>query len=72
MAQLVKLMSSDDKQISRFENCIVDACNSHTILYDLKGNVKVRILDSMDNIDIDLNRIRLNYSSGAYLLVKAW
>jgi len=72
VAKLVKLMSAEDELIAKFENCTVDACRSHTVIYTANQKSLVRIFDDLDCLDIDFNRVRLSFSNGAYLLIKAW
>lgn len=70
MSRLIIFRSSDDSQIFKLKDHIVDICRSHTIIYSKDLFTKFRIFDNAVNYDIDKNRIRVNFSSGAYLLIK--
>jgi hypothetical protein len=70
MAQTIKLISPDDIVLFNVKNHIIDLCESYTVIYDRQFFSKFRIFDKIDNIDTDNNRIRVNYSTGAYLLIR--
>lgn len=70
MASLIKFLGPDDNELFVVKNHIVDICKSHTIIYDKTFFSKYRIIDTIDSTDIDRKRIRVNFSSGSYLLIR--
>lgn len=70
MAKQVKLISPTDETLFNLKNHFVDCVKSHTIITNQDGFSRFRIFDQIDNFDIDNNRVRINYSTGAYLLIK--
>lgn len=71
MAKIVQFMSAEDKKIFKVVNSIADIVPSYTVIYSNNGFIRYRIYDRVESIDVDLNRVRVNYDSGFYLLIKA-
>jgi len=70
MSALIKFFNSKDEQQFCVKDHIIDVCKSQTIIYSKDFLTVFRIFDTPDNYDIDKNRIRVNYSTGFYILVK--
>ena len=70
MSKWIKLLSPTDEKLFIVSNHIADVTRVQTIIYTPDGFSKYRIFDQIDSLEIDNNRLRINYSSGAYLLIK--
>ena len=70
MARIIQFMNDEDEIVFKVRNSIADIVPSHTLIYSNNGFIRYRIMDRVESIDIDLNRVRVNYSSGFYLLIK--
>ncbi len=70
VAKLIRLMDPEDKELFMVKNHIVDIVKSFTLIISNDFITKFRMFDKVDNLDINSDRIRVNYSSGAYLLIK--
>lgn len=70
MSKWIKLVSPEDEKLFIVSNHVADVCRSQTIIYSPGGFSVYRIFDLIDNLEINNDRIRINYSSGAYLLIK--
>jgi hypothetical protein len=70
MSKQIRLINSNDEELFKLKNHFIDACQSHTIIYNSSFFSVFRIFDKIASIDTDCNRFRINYSSGAYLLIK--
>jgi hypothetical protein len=70
MAQRIKFYSPDGEVLFNVTHHIADVVKHYTVIYDQKLFSRFRIFDIVDNLDIDKDRMRINYSTGAYLLIK--
>lgn len=70
MAAQIKFLNNKDEVQFNLKNHIIDVCKSYTVIYNRDFFSVYRIFDKPDNYDIDQNRIRINYSTGFYLLIK--
>jgi len=70
MASMIKFLNPKDEIQFCVKDHIIDVCRSQTIVYDKQFFTVFRIFDTPDNIDTDRNRIRVNYSTGFYILIK--
>jgi hypothetical protein len=69
MARRIKFFSPDNDIVLDVKNHVIDVVKSYTVIFDETLFSRYRIFDEIDNIDIDQSRIRVNYSTGAYLLI---
>ena len=69
MAKKIIFLDPTDKILFTLHDHTVDVCKSHTVIYGKSLFSLFRIFDTIDNFDIDLNRIRVNYSTGESLLI---
>jgi uncharacterized membrane protein len=70
MAAVIQFFDVDDRRQFSLHDHIVDACKRCTAIYNKEFTTVFRIFDEIDNLNIDHNRIRINYTTGAYLLIK--
>jgi hypothetical protein len=69
VAKSITLINSDFQKLFNVNNCSIDATKHQTIIYDRGFFSIYRIFDKMEGVDINKNRIRINYSTGCYLLI---
>lgn len=72
MAAIIKAMDSKDQKMFAVKNHIVDICKSYTVIYSPDYFTEIRLIDQLDNIDINVNRVRVNFASGCYLLIQPY
>ncbi len=70
MAKLIQFFNSKDERQFSVKNHIIDVCRSQTIIWNRNFFTVYRIFDNPVNYDIDESRIRVNYSTGFYILIK--
>jgi hypothetical protein len=71
MAKILQFNDPEDKKVFKVVNSIADVVPSHTVIYSNKGFIRYRILDKVESIDVDSNRVRVNYNTGYYLMIQA-
>jgi hypothetical protein len=70
MARRIKFVSPTGDKLFTVTNHIADVVKHYTIIYDQNLFSRFRIFDIVDNLEIDKDRIRVNYETGAYLLIQ--
>ena len=70
MAAKIRFMNNKDEEQFTLKNHIIDVCKSYTVIYNRDFFSVYKIFDTPVNYDIDKNRIRVNFSTGFYLLIK--
>lgn len=71
MAKIIQFNDPEDKKVFKLVNSIADVVPSHTLIYSNNGFIRYRILDRVESIDVDSNRVRVNYNTGYYLLIRS-
>lgn len=71
MSKQIQFFNERDEQQFSLKDHIIDVCNSYTVIYTKDFFSVCRIFDEIDNYEIDKNRIRVNYSTGYYILIQA-
>ena len=70
MAHRIKFVGPTGQTLFNVTDHIADVVKHYTVIYNPDLFSRFRIFDIVDNLDVDKDRLRVNYSTGAYLLIQ--